>query len=384
MQADWALCMRTDDSGHLKLWSFADVLAASISLVALILLTSSFIVSCGKDQRVQASVAAWSTFLQAIRDGNEGLAASMLTADSKKYFQFEPEFQESYRNWDFRVIKTETQTDFVRLEILADRQGHQTALFEYVVLEGGQYLLQYPFLIFARDWPVKQGLHFVLHAPPTPGAVFNDSNEDSMMSVVKDLDNFYMHLDSLIGVNFSGKIDYYFCRNVEEAGLLAGVTQVSWMTHAGCIISTQKRDFQDMLAALGPYRNRPIDLLYVGLRGYAEITRIKTEHESPQRTNDLILKYIAKFGEHPVESLAMQIELNKDPEMERAKFWVGGALIDLLLAKSGAQTFARLYASAQSAEILQEQLRTLYNQDMHSLEAELRAKYRPENGETSN
>jgi hypothetical protein len=307
-----------------------------------------------------------------------------LTHESRKYFALSKEDQEFYAKSRFSVVKTDTANGVMRLQVLVESDGRQTALFRYPTLEDGRYLLQYPFLILGRDWPVFEGTWVTLHSSLLSGNSGDPWSEDSLNEVLRKLDSFCDLLDSLVGLAKTQHVDYYLCEDLKEAARLAGRKDASSLTQPGCAVSTLRLSFDGLASAILVDRKSRIDLMRLGILGYAE-RRGARERGVPERVmHHRIVGYMTELGSNPIESLLVDYETQDDRKRQGAMVGVGGVLVELLLSRGDAVTFSQLYNSATTSCSFAKELSTLYGISVTSIDSELVETYEVEKGGRGN
>lgn len=346
---------------------------AAISLIVFFLLV---FFGCETKNEGREPVMVWENYLKAVREGQKELAKSLFTKESQVIFEFDPHIQDFFKNSEFTIIKESDNEDFIELQILAEKEGKQTGLFQYIVKQDDKYLLQYPFLIFAADWPTKESEHFILHRQSFIEDMFGEEIKDSTVIDLNVLDTFLAKIKNQTGSTYAKRIDYYFCETEKDVEKLSGVRGALWTNIGSCVISSKRYDFAEITKILTRSDKGPIDFLYYGIWGYAELERARVEGANWNNVDFTTAKHFEKLGEHPILSLLEEKNIGDKGERQRDMFSVGGALIDYLVEKYGANKFRTLYQNSWTPEEFQNQLSTIYNIDLQSVEGQLNEKYK--------
>lgn len=351
----------------------------SIVSVIVILFSISFTIiltNCGKDKVTKETVKAWEAYVEAIRAGKGETAKSFFTKESQKYFEFDSLLQKSFMDSKYTTIRVEHNPGFIELQVLAEKDSKQTGLYEYLVKQNNKYYLQYPFLIFAKDWPIKKTEHFIIHSESFSPDALHDSTEDSLTLDPIVLEEFYSKIENLIGVEYSKHIDYYFCESREEEEKLTGRRGALWTSIGSAVISTNRYDFAEITYILIRTNQRPVDLLYYGIAGYAELQRCRVEKVYWDNIDYTNAKYFKKLGDHPLFSLLQVNDTIVESERQRCSFLVGGALVDYLIGKYGIEKFRILYQNSPTPQEFKKQISILYDTSLESIENTLNEKYK--------
>jgi hypothetical protein len=352
----------------------------AVSIIALLFTIFLTIIlnSCGMDKATKEAAKVWEDYVEALKAGKEEVAKSFFTKESQAYFS-EPDSQELdyWKDSKFTIIKEKNYDSFVKLQVLAEKDNRQFAVFRYLVKQDSKYLLQYPFLIFAKEWPVMETQHFIVHSQSFYPRDFLEANEDTIAINPMVLEEFYAKIKNLIGIDYPKRIDYYLCQKEDQAELLAGVRQITRTFRGSAVISIHRYDFATITDALTYTQKRPIDLLYYGIWGYAELQSMRVEKIDTDAVNFPIAKRLEKWGKRPILSLLERQKTKDESERQRVYdiFIVGGALIDYLIEKFGADKFRALYQNSWTCQEFENQILVVYNTNLVSLERELNKKY---------
>jgi hypothetical protein len=332
--------------------------------------------NCGRDKKIQDAVKVWEAYVESVRAGRGEIAKSFFAKESQPYFEFDQKLQNSYLDTKFSIIKTEPQENFIKLQVLVEKKdGKQIALFRYLVNQGDKYLIQYPFLIFAKDWPEQKSPHFIIHRSRLSGGFLGSAIQNSTDFDPAVLENFYNKIKSLLNVDYPKPIDYYYCQNEEEVKELAGMRGVLWTNVGSAVITTQRYDFAEITYVLTNTMKKPIDLLYYGISGYAEFERARVEELDAKNLNFTIAKHFEKLGKNPILSLLESKESESEFQKHMDMFDVGGALIDYLVGTFGEDKFRNLYQNSLTNHEFLSQFRAIYNIDIVPVEEKLVNKY---------
>jgi len=344
-----------------------------------ILAILSIVIGCSSHQEQSEAVKTWDAFVQAVRRGDLSSARGLLASESQAHFSFDSTVQQDYLNSHFTVVKTETIRDYVELQVLKEKEGKQTALFKYVVKQGGQSLLQYPFILFAKAWPTVISHHFALHALETPASLYADTLTDTITPDTSVMERYYSTLTDLTGLQAERKIDYYFCQDATQAELLSGRLNFSWGSSGMVVISTKRYDFGEITRAfLSSQKTKTIDALHEGLVGYGEYQRVL--HNSPdsdalEACDRTIAEHIENLGPHPV-TVMIDSAVNHPVRLQSADFYYGSTgMVRWLIENGRAGSFRHLYSDAANKGAFISELQECYGKDLRSFESALQEKY---------
>jgi hypothetical protein len=281
------------------------------------------------------------------------------------------------------MVKKEIERNFIKLHLNRNREGIKDTLYFYIVSENGKFLIQYPFLIFAHDWPTVASKHFSLHSRSFGDTPLNSSSkicqvytsQQASVSDLNDLESFYSKVQELTGAGFNKIIDYYSCQDDAEAGLLTGSEKISWKTIGSCIVSTERIDFSEVAKVLIQTVPRPVDLLYYGIVGYGELERARRMGTPMVRVKNTVARHFDRFKNHPLSSLLENQLTPGNDEQYRDLFSIGGALVQYLVEKYGPDKFRQLYRKSGTDAEFRAQISALYNESVETLEQAILREY---------
>jgi hypothetical protein len=333
---------------------------------------------CGQNPGDTQSIKIWNNYVKAIRSGDSHAAGSYFTPESRPYFTMDSALQDDYTVSKFTIIKAELDYSYIRLKISQENEQGQAILYKYLIPQQETYRIQYPFLIFAAYWPVKESPHFAVHGREFAfSPVVDDSTGESIIYDPEVLEAYYAKIKNCTGSACEGTVDYYFCRDKEEAGLLSGQDTASWIVIGPCVISTERYDLADVTRVIVNGQKKPCDLLYYGLLGYGELERAKMENAPMENINTTTAKYIAKLNTHPLSILIRESDQAEEQERRKDMFFIGGALVKYLIDTYGTDKFRELYQSASTADDFREQLFRIYEMDLNDIQVHLIHAYQP-------
>lgn len=337
-----------------------------------------FLCGCGQNPKIRQSIEVWGNYVDAVRVGDSEAAGNHFTPESRPYFGLDSALQSSYKASRFTVVKTELNSSYIRLQILQKTDTGRIAFYEYLVSQQASYRLQYPFLIFADNWPVKTSPHFIIHSRSFALSPVVDDSADGPIIYDPDVfEKYYAKIHSCTGIGYDGTVDYYFCRDKDEAGLLSGQDSTTRAVFGPCIISTEKYDLADITRVIISRQTKPCDLLYYGVLGYGELERARVENAPTDDVNAMTAKYIKKLDMHPLSALLHGSGQAAEQERRRDMFFIGGALVKYLIDTYGEDKFRELYQSATSADEFEKELLMIYNLNLSRIEDQLRHQYQP-------
>ena len=352
----------------------------TILTVLIITLCAALLVTCAKDTSTAHASLTWTAYVKAVRDGDTATARSFLAVESRPYLWIDSSGRDDYIQSTFTVTKSENHGDYVKLHILKERSGHQYATFRYAVHRDTAWKLQYPFLIFAKDWPTHTSEHFVVHSPGVALLDFTNlegSAPDTPNIDINALESFYTRVNNLTGAHYSGRFDYYYCRDFEECQRLAGNGTGRLAQTPACII-TGKIDYGAIADRMqARISEKPIYLLYDGLLGFAESQTHPSDSSFIRAVKRRVAEHVQHLQTASLSTLAAYDPYHGDRSNSENCFFVGGALVDLLLEDSDDNTFRALYQNSPTPEQFEQQLRLLYNTNIETLQKRLFAAYEP-------
>lgn len=331
---------------------------------------------CGKSGSTDEATKTWDMYVQAVKEGNAEQAMNFWTKESREYFDLMSERERFWLDQQLTIVKAESDGDMVKLQLLAEKDGQEKGFFEYLIMQDEKYFLQYPFLIFAKSWPTMKSLHFIYHSVVLPDSAKSDLGDEMFFPDTTAVEDFLARIQRLTGIQYAGTIDYYFCHSREEVAELSGFAFAFPRRVIGsCVVTSENHSFAAITEIVTEGSSKPIDLMYYGLLGYAELERARMEKGAIERADFTTAEHFQKLGEHPLLSL-MKVQEAQDERQLRADLWiVGGALIDLLIAEGGEEKFRELYESSDTEQSFENGLSTIYSTDLETLEKKLQEKY---------
>lgn len=345
-----------------------------------LILQCLLLLNCQRNKPDKKLVQLWNSFTAAVAQKDEAKAKEFLTKESQEYFQISP--WSDYSQVKQTVVKVEKYSDYAKLHILVEDRGRQDALFRYVVFENGKPLLQYPFLIFARDCPTDTTDHFIIHYKVSPQyreGIFDSTlaGSDSLKVKVDEIEKFYTSMLDLLGVTYSGKIDYYLCTNQQEVGELIGF-KIGVRTHYGkAIITIDREDLVEIAYFLAIQVKKPFYQLYSGMNIYAsaEKTRqlIKANPSELLYSRVLSQYYPKEIGMIP-RIFKMDISEAKEKVSPVEFNDLCGVVVFYLATEFDKAKFRSLYQDSHDYPSFEKALAKCYGLDIYTLEERITQK----------
>jgi hypothetical protein len=123
-------------------------------------------------------------------------------------------------------------------------------------------------------------------------------------------------------------------------------------------------------------KDKPIALLYYGLVAYAEMQGNKPKPGYELNGLETIAHHVAALTDTPLTDLEEFDVLKGVCPKYLTIFYVGGALVNMLLTDRDDATFRTLYQNSPTPDEFARQLRLLYNTDPETLQARLVERYK--------
>ncbi|HVP36066.1 MAG TPA: hypothetical protein VMT04_03630 [Terriglobales bacterium] len=346
----------------------------------LVILQFLFLLNCQRNKPDKKLVQLWNSFTAAAEQRDEAKAKECLAKESQTYFQINP--WRDYSKVKQTIIKVEKYGDYAKLHILNEENGKQTALFRYVVYENGKSLLQYPFLIFAKDWPTDTTEHFIIHynlSPQYREGIFDSMlvGSDTLKVKIDEIEKFYSSIANLLGVTYPGKINYYLCLNFREVGELAGRKPYPRALLGKAIITSDKEELVEIAFLLGIQVEKPFYQLYSGLDLYASAE--KTHQLTGEDPSELLysrilpLYYKNKTSLIPEEFKMGYEELHSEASA-REFMAATGLVVYYLATEFDKAKFRSLYHESHDYPSFEKALAKYYGLDINTLEQRIKQK----------
>lgn len=346
----------------------------------LVILQFLFLINCQRNKPDKRLVRLWNSYTAAVAQKDEAKAKEFLTKESQAYFQINP--WRDYSKVKQTIIKVEKYGDYVKLHILDEENGRQTALFRYVVYENGKPLLQYPFLLFAKDWPTDTTDHIIIHynlSPQYRKGIFDSTlaGSDTLKVKVDEIEKFYSSIANLLGVTYSGKINYYLCSNFQEVGELAGIKPFPRASLGKAIITFDKEELVEIAFFLGRQIEKPFYQLYEGLGLYASAE--KTRQLSGVEPSELVYSRILPlYYRNKASLIPEEFKMGYEEIFSKAssrEFMAATGLVVYYLATEFDQSkFRSLYQESHDYQSFEKTLSRNYGVDIYTLEERIKQK----------
>ena len=285
---------------------------------------------------------------------------------------------EQARKNSFVVVKIERFVDYVEMQIVSERDGYQRGVFRYLVRRGDRYQLQYPFLIFARDWPVTVSEHFAVHCREPyevliPDSMINMGDLEAPDTAV--LERFYDLVTRVTGAVHPERIHYYRCESQFEVEKLLGQKQPF---RGPCIVDFRRHAFEPIARRIVTVSEQPILGLRAGLASYGELLRWEWGEMTPGQINELnnttayCLEYL---GEHPIHFAFFGPNTEQSEAMGYCMVHVLGVFAKYLIDTHGTDKFRSLYQRSRTEAQFLNQCQEVYAIDLDSIEHRIVEQY---------
>ena len=347
-----------------------------LALVCVVLI-GTLLSTCGTDPTTKEVTDIWEAYLVACRAGNEPLARGFFTPESQEYFKLDSVGADYAKRATYEVIKVEPIADYVRMQVVVVRDSVAVGKFKYLVKRDDRYLLQYPFLIFAKNWSVTESEHFRVHCRTTYADSLMDSADVIIDTLTPDtavLEAFYDTMAFITGNPYPKKIDYYYCRFPDEASLLCGQRGAMGLFFGSCLVDSRRHDFNGLAMLFTDMPDKPVKMLLRGLVAYEDILM-------RNYAEDIDLKLGARFVQGIMDHPLLCALSFPSPQDDREKYKCAGVtsgfFVKYLIDTYGLEKFAQLYQHSQTEQAFRDQLVAVYGKTLEDFENVLIEIYRP-------
>lgn len=344
--------------------------------LAIFTLCAALLITCAKDTSTAQASLTWMAYVKAVRDGDTATPRSYYTAESQSYPNLSPLAREGYLQSKYTITGAEKHDNYIKLDILKEWNKRKQPFSIYAVSRDTTMRFQYPFLIFANNWPTRTSEHFILHRPSFDKPAPNDSTANNPTLDLDTLESFYARVNTLTGADYTGVIDYYACPDCETASQLGGMPKLCFISIGHAVISVNWPEYAEITKVMtARVKDKPIELIYYGLVAYAEMQRKSPKPGYELNGLETVAHHVDVMPETPLTALEEFDVLTVDPQKMHDVYFIGGALVDMLLTDRDDTTFRTLYQNSPTPDEFARQLDILYKTTPEALQARLVEKY---------
>ncbi len=322
--------------------------------------------ACSHDGIPSDVQAVWDAYVTAAKSGDEAAARALWTAESAPFLELLAKDSLSLKSTTCRLIKANQFQEYTRLQVLVESRGVQEARFYYLVKQHDKYLFQYPFLLFASDWPILKSAHFTFHVSPAVDDLFAVEGSQNALLDTLPYEQFMAHLLRLTDLDLTQPIDYYLCPDTGVVSLLSGSKNAFRSQIGSCVITTRSNDFSEVAYTILLKQSDPIEFLRLGLCGYGETNRILLEGTT-RATLSLYANYSKYLSRLTPDTLDLLLNLDKSDSplrysLGRMEQTTAAALVSDMIRCDSANRFATLYKGSHTADDFRRLFVNLYGE----------------------
>ncbi len=313
----------------------------------------------------------WNSYETALRAGDEPAARSLWTEESARFCELLTGDSLRNRESTYSLIKVDKHDAYVRLQVLEEWGEMQMAHFFYLVRPADKYLFQYPFILFANDWPTVKTTHFTFHLRPSADELFATQNGSATPLDTLPYERYVSRLLQLTGLDLQQPIDYYLCDDTSQVSLLAGLKNAFRITIGSCSITTRANDFSEIAGIVLRRQTGPIEFLRIGLCGSGESERVLSEN-TPSATMSnysFCAKYLSRLTPDTLDILfdLETADLTLYRRLYTMRKNVAGTLVYEMIRRDSANQFAALYRGSRTGDDFNRLFLSVYGEQPYSM-----------------
>jgi hypothetical protein len=333
--------------------------------------------SCSNDGIPGDVRAVWDTYVAALKSCDEDAAKALWTEESAPYCEINDTLQ--FQNTTFSLIKADRHRTYVRLQVLEEWGGKQASRFYYLVRQHDKYLFQYPFLMFAGDWPTVKSTHFTFHVRPSADELFAVQNDSATLLDTLPYEQFVSRLQQLTGLEVGQPIDYYLCDDTSQVSLLSGFKNAFWYSIGSCSITMRANDYSEITRVVFRRQHYPLQFLRVGLIGFGENERV-LRRNTPRATISIYSKCLPYLSRLTPDTLDILINLETaDPSLQARlyimRLHIAGSLVTEMVLRDSANRFTTLYKVSRTEDDFRRLFVDLYGEQPLAVLRKLNQQY---------
>ncbi len=311
-------------------------------------------------------------FVDAVKASDTAAVREMYAPESQPYCG--PSESLVRRFWAGTIgIDTVTEHDgHLRVDAGDKLEPAGISLTFYLVERDDGLRFQFPFILFASDWPVKSSAHFRYHVDPAlpDSAAIDTTAFESLMA----------RIDSLTGLSPQHPFDYYLCADTATARSLVGIDSNASGEFGWCVVSPpppMSAVFPRLLLTSRPAR---FDFLDNGVVRFAVRARktADTTGDSGDLPDSIMVRLLNEVTPDTLDVLLWNdvLGLGLGGIVYFAKqMIVGMETVTYLVADGGDARFRDLYRRSTDADSFKAALQDVYGLTPAALLDRLRAKY---------
>ena len=201
---------------------------------------------CSKKVTSTEPQTVWDTYVSAMHSGDAGAAKACFATESQPFVLVTKKEMDWFNNCQFKLVSNEQTDKYTKLEFEQTVSGKPYPRTEYFVRQGDKVLMQYPYILFASDWPVVATSHFRFHLDPA--SVFPDGKENNYSATIDTVpfEQYISLLDSLTGIPIQRPIDYYYSPDTTTIAKPLGAAKVHRGNLGRMVGSVMQFDFRNI------------------------------------------------------------------------------------------------------------------------------------------
>jgi hypothetical protein len=335
---------------------------------------------CAKKVTSSEAQAVWDTYVNAMHNGDAAAAKACFATETQPFVVLTKKEMDWFNNCKFKLQNSEQTDRYTKLEFEQTVDGKPWPRSIYFVREGDRTVMQYPYILFASNWPVVTSSHFRLHIDPS--LVSDKSKQEGYADIVDTMpyERYIALFDSLTGIPIQQPIDYYYAADSTSVRKLLGADKVYWGCLGRAAVSSKEFDFAEISKIPMAANQETIEYVQGMVRAYGEYERARLSPEeyairNSRNTLGTILASVTPemFSQQFATNPATIISWNASGPIMR--FSTGMACAIDLLKRHDPHTFCELFDRSNSVDGFKAALSDLYGLTPETWLAELKKEF---------
>ncbi|HKK21706.1 MAG TPA: hypothetical protein VJ983_09555 [candidate division Zixibacteria bacterium] len=331
--------------------------------------------SCSKKFTPGDAVKTWDTYVRAMKAGDADSALACFAPESQPYCILTKKEMDWFTTCRFKLLNSRETDNYAVLEFEQTVDGKPWPRSIYFVHEGDRMLMQYPYILFASDWPIATSSHYRFHLDPASVSADDKENNYSATIDTVPFEQYLALLDSLTGLPVQKPIDYYYSPDTTTIAELLGAAKVYRGSLGRMVASWIKNDVRDLAIIPMVYDTGTIQFVGSCVLDYGEVQRAKIDARpgSQQSLNSILARKLAAMTpEHFEATIASDKSYSDSLRLEG---WAKMACMIDLLKRHDPHTFCELFDRSNSVAGFKAALSDLYGLTPETWLAELKKEF---------
>lgn len=332
---------------------------------------------CSKNSVPGDVQRVWDSYVAAVHTGDEAAGKALFTAESAPYFELDD--TAAAREASYTLVRVEPHESYDRLQVLVEWDSLLAGRNMYLVRDGDALRFQYPFVIFAADWPTEASSHLTFHIDPMCEDSLELSGDDATSLDTAPYEEFIACLKHITEFEPARRIEYYLCGDTAEVSLLSGRIGAIRTNYGPCIFTTRRHDLSMVAAIILEDQPEDLDFLRLGLIGYGEHERImlKAALDSKRSLYEAGTSALSGLTSEKLKLLidGRHSDNAAEHEWSELREAVAMVMISELVRRDSANMLATLYHGSHTADDFHRLFDSLYSETPYDLLQELWDEY---------